>query len=264
MKIQQHHLARPAAIATILALAALAGCGREGARGGANLLGPGAQELALASVDPNSARIAFPFDPGNFVAGGDNPYFPLTPGTRYSYVAETADGVETNEVEITRDTKVILGVTTTVIRDRVFLEGSLKEDTFDWYAQDRQGNVWYLGEDTRDYENGVVVSTAGSWEAGKNGASAGIIMLASPKIGDQYYQENAPGVVEDQGKVLGLKETVTVPYGTFTDCLKTADWTPIEPGNRALKYYARGIGLVLEITPHNGRERVEMTGFSTP
>jgi hypothetical protein len=259
------HLFRPLTLAGVLALltlAAVTGCNSDGTNGRANLIGPAA--LGAGSGEPSTARIAFPFDPNNFVAGGDNPFFPLTPGLRYSYVAETADGVETNEVEVTHDTKVILGVTTTVIRDKVFLDGSLIEDTFDWYAQDKQGNVWYLGEDTKEYENGVPVSNAGSWEAGVNGAQAGIIMLANPKIGDQYYQENAPGVVEDQGKVLGLKETVTVPFGTYTNCLVTAEWTPIEPGNRAFKYYARGVGLVLEIVPHKGRERVELVGFSTP
>ena len=246
-----------AALAVVLALSVMAGCSRDGVNGNAN-------PLATSTSEANAARIVLPFVPGDFVAGGTNPFFPLTPGLRYSYREETADGLETNTVEVTSDTKVILGVTTTVIRDKVYLDGSLIEDTFDWYAQDKHGNVWYLGEDTKEYENGVVVSTAGSWEAGVNGAQAGIIMLANPKVGDQYYQENAPGVVEDQGKVLSLKETVSGPYGTFTDCLVTADWTPIEPGNRTFKYYARGIGLVMEVTPHGGRERLELVEFSRP
>lgn len=247
--------------ALALALALLAGCTRDGAQR-SDLLGP--VSGGSISAEPSTARIVLPFDQANFIAGGSNPYFPLTPGLRYSYVAQTADGVETNEVEVTHETKVILGVTTTVVRDKVYLEGSLIEDTFDWYAQDKEGNVWYLGEDTREYENGVVVSTEGSWEAGVGGAQAGIIMLANPKVGDQYYQENAPGVVEDQGKVLSLKETVEVPFGTFANCIKTAEWTPIEPGNRSFKYYAPGVGLVLEIAPHGGRERVELTGFTGP
>jgi len=242
----------------------LTGCGRDGALSSQDLLAPNLTSGLGNLAEPNAARIAFPFDPTNFVGAVDNPYFPLTPGTVYSYVEETPEGVETNEVAVTHDTKVILGVTTTVVWDRVYLNGSLKEDTFDWYAPDKSGNVWYFGEDTKEVENGVVVSTAGSWEAGKNGAKAGIIMLANPKIGDTYYQEFAPGVVEDQGRVLSLKESVSVPYGAFESCIKTADWTPIEPGNRAFKYYARGIGMVLEIIPRDGRARVELTSVSMP
>ena len=262
MKILPKPRFRPlaTAFATVLVLLAMAGCSRDGE----NPLGAASGGSTLGVADPNTARIVFPFVPGDFVPGGTNPFFPLTPGLRYSYRSETADGLETNTVEVTHETKVILGVMATVIRDKVYLEGSLIEDTFDWYAEDKLGNVWYLGEDTKSYENGVLVGTTGSWEAGINGANAGIIMLANPKIGDQYSQEDAPGVVADQGKVLSLKETVTVPYGTFTDCLQTADWSPIEPGNREFKYYARGIGVVLEVTPHGGKERVELVGFEQP
>lgn len=251
---------------TLIALGgilSLAGCGQDGSLSSQDLLAPGASGIR-GMAEPNTARIALPFDPSNFVSTVDNPYFPLTPGTVYSYVEETPEGLETNEVAVTHDTKVILGVTTTIVWDRVYLNGSLKEDTFDWYAQDNAGNVWYFGEDTKTVENGVVVSTAGSWEAGKDGAKAGIIMLSSPRIGNTYYQEFAPGVVEDQGRVLSLKESVSVPYGEFEDCLKTADWTPIEPGNRAFKYYARGIGMVLEIIPRDGRARVELTAVTQP
>jgi len=228
----------------------LSGCGHDG--------GPSAVDLAA------SRGIAPPFDPAAFVRDVDNPYFPLTRGTVYSYVAQTAEGVETSEVTVTRDTKVILGVTATVVHDRVLLNGSLSEDTFDWYAQDKSGNVWYLGEDTKQYENGVQVGTVGSWEAGKDGAAAGIIMLAHPRIGDTYQQENSPGVVADRARVLSLSETVSVPYGSFTDCLQTLDWTPLEPGVREFKYYATGVGVVLEVTPRGGRERVELTALSRP
>lgn len=263
MNAPSHHPSRSISIAAILVLGLAVGCSQEGGRSASSLLATGGQESAGA-MEPSLAHIAFPFDPSSFVAVVDNPFFPLTPGTVYRYVEETEDGAETNEVEVTHDTKVILGVTAVVVRDRVYLEGALKEDTFDWYAQDMQGNVWYLGEDTKEYEDGVVVSTAGSWEAGKDGAAAGIIMLANPKIGDQYYQENAPGVVEDQGKVLSLKRTVEVPYGTFDECLQTVEWTPIEPGNRAFKYYAAGIGPILEVTPGGGRGRLELIELIVP
>src|SRR5213593_4409580 len=234
-------------LATVLILS---GCGHDG--------GPSAVDLA-------GSRFTAPaFDPAGFVPTVDNPYFPLTPGTVLSYVAHTADGVETNDVTVTHDTKVILGVAATVVHDRVLLNGSLIEDTFDWYAQDEAGNVWYLGEDTKQYENGVLVGTVGSWEAGQNGAAAGIIMLAHPRIGDSYQQENSPGVVADRARVLSLSATALVPYATFEDCLKTQDWTPLEPGVREFKFYDRGVGVVLEVSPRGGRERVELTAVSRP
>ena len=168
-------------------------------------------------------------------------------------------GVETITVEVTRDNKTILGIAATVVRDRVFIaDGSLAEDTFDWFAQDKQGNVWYLGEDTKTYDHGTVLGTTGSWEAGKNDAKAGIIMLAQPHVGDEYRQEDSPGVVSDMAKVVSLTETVTVGTGTYTDCLETTEWTPIEPGDRAHKFYAQGIGTVLETSTRQGGERVEL------
>jgi hypothetical protein len=130
----------------------------------------------------------------------------------------------------------------TVVLDRVFLNGELKEKTFDWYAQDKEGNVWYFGEDTKEYDNGRVVSTAGSFEAGKNGAKAGIIMRVHPKVGQTTPQEFAPGVAEDKARVLDLNATITVPYGTFTHCLKQEEFTPLEPDALENKYYCRASG----------------------
>ena len=245
----------------IAAVLALIGCSNEGARSSLAPLAPDGQTGLAGTAQPNETRIVIPFVPANFVGGMQNPYFPLVPGTVYSYRQETPDGAETNEVEVTHDTKVILGVTTFVVHDRVFLEGSLKEDTFDWYAPDKDGNVWYFGEDTR--ELGPPVSTAGSWEAGKNGAQAGIIMLAHPAIGDTYHQENAPGVVADQARVKSLNETATVPFDTFTGCIKTQEWTPLEPGNRAFKLYASGVGIVMEV-PNHGSGPLELTAWSRP
>jgi hypothetical protein len=206
----------------------------------------------------------FPADPSDFVAQITNPYMPFTPGKVFNYRAETEDGIETTVVEVTHDTKVIMGVTTTVVRDRVYLDGSLIEDTFDWFAQDEDGNVWYFGEDSKEIEDGVVVSTEGSWEAGVTGAKPGIVMLAQPKIGMQYAQEEAEGVAEDHATVLSLKKVVLVPAGTFENCLQTMDWTPLEPGVREFKYYAPGVGLVLEVHPAGGQERNELTSFSSP
>lgn len=237
------NLFRPIAIVSLLTLAALVGCSREGVNGGANPLAPSGQISTLGTADPNAARIAFPFDPSNFVAVVDNPYFPLTPGTRYTYTAETAEGVETVEVEVTRDTKTILGVTTTVVRDRVYLEGPLIEDTFDWYAQDKQGTVWYFGEATREFKSGGRMSTDGSWEAGVNGAQPGIVMPANPRVGERYRQEYLANIAEDIGQIAALDETVTVPLGTYKGCVRTREWSMLESGT-SKKWYAKGVGLV--------------------
>jgi hypothetical protein len=184
------------------------------------------------------------FDPGNFVRGVNNRFFPLPPGTRFVYVGESDGESERTIIDVTDREKTILGVRVVVVLDRVFQNGALKEKTLDWYAQDRQGNVWYLGEDTKEYENGRVISTAGSWEAGKNGARAGIIMLAHPRVGQAYRQEFAPGVAEDRARVLRLDVRISVPYGTFDGCLKTVEFTPLEPDLREVKFYCPRIGFV--------------------
>ena len=144
-------------------------------------------------------------NPSDFVREVDNEFFPLKPGTTFFYEGAT-DGVPTsNEVYVTRDIKNILGVKCTVVRDRVYENGVLVEETFDWYAQDEDGNVWYFGEDSKDLDpDGNVISTEGSWEAGVGGAMPGIIMLADPHVGDRYHQEFAPGVAEDMAQVLSL------------------------------------------------------------
>ncbi|HUU85406.1 MAG TPA: hypothetical protein VM243_18050 [Phycisphaerae bacterium] len=184
-------------------------------------------------------------DPADFVAVVDNPFFPLTPGTMRVYEGEKPDGLERVEVLVTDDTREILGVTCTVVRDTVALDGETIEDTFDWYAQDRDGNVWYFGEDSRELEDGQVVSTEGSWEGGVDGAQPGIVMPADPQIGDVFQQETAPGVAEDRGEVVSLTESVTVPFGSFDDCLQTRDFTPLDPGVNEFKFFCPGVGEVL-------------------
>src|SRR5262245_41263074 len=136
------------------------------------------------------------FDPANFVSGIDNPYMPLQPGTTFVYKTEATGELVT--FVVTEQTKVIAGVTCVVVHDTSTVDGELAEDTFDYFAQDKAGNVWYFGEDTKEYEDGKVVSTEGTWHAGVDGASPGIVMEANPQVGDAYNQENAPGVAEDQ------------------------------------------------------------------
>jgi hypothetical protein len=204
------------------------------------------------------------FDPCDFGNESiDNSYFTLTPGTTFTYESETEDGIEEIIVVVTDETKEILGVTATVVRDTVTLDGELIEDTFDWFAQDKEGNVWYLGEDTKEYENGEVVSTEGSWEAGVDGAEAGIVMLADPQVGDTYRQEWYPGHAEDAAEVVSLSEEVTVPYGTFTNCLQTREFSTLEPELNEYKYYCTAVGAVtLEVAIDNG-ETVELIDVNT-
>ena len=149
-------------------------------------------------------------------------------------------------------------MTCIVVKNRVTLNGELVEETFDWYAQDRDGNVWYFGEEAKDYENGVVVSTKGSWEAGIDGALPGIIMQANPQVGDPYRQEFYAGEAEDMAQVLSITESVTVPHGSYDRVVRTMDWTPLEPGKVEDKFYASGIGLILEVIVEGGEGRVEL------
>jgi hypothetical protein len=205
-------------------------------------------------------QIAHPkFDPCDFGNENiDNPYSTLTPGTTFTYESETEEGTEEDIVVVTNETKEILGVTATVVLDTVTLDGELIEDTFDWFAQDKEGNVWYLGEDTKEYENGEVVTTEGSWEAEVDGAEAGIVMLADPQVGDTYRQEWYPGHAEDAAEVVSLNEEVTVPYGTFTNCLQTREFSTIDPELNEYKYYCTAVGAVtLEVVIDSG-ERVEL------
>ena len=152
-------------------------------------------------------------------------------------------------------TKLIEGITATVVRDTVKLNGEVIEDTFDWYAQDATGRVWYLGEATKEYENGQVVSTEGSWEAGVDGAKAGIIMFAHPEVGETYWQEFYAGHAEDQGKFLTLNTRVATKADAFKRVRMTEDTTPLHPEIAEIKFYAPGVGIVLEfdLAPETGR-----------
>ena len=193
----------------------------------------------------------------------DNPYFPLIPGSRWVYEGFDQGELERIEVVILDETREIGGFTAIVVRDVVELDDSTIEDTFDWYAQDGDGNVWYVGEDSKEIEDGEVVSTEGSWEHGVDGALAGIIMYADPaaRIGEAYYQEFYEGEAEDKGEVLEVGLTVTVPAGTFEDVVMTRDWNPLEPGVFERKYYAPGVGVILEEVEGTD-EKIELLEFS--
>ena len=177
-----------------------------------------------------------------------NDYFPLQPG--FATVFE--GGEERVEVTVTDETKVIMGVTTHVITDQVFVGGELQEDTVDWYAADNVGNVWYFGEQTAEYENGEIATTEGSWEAGVDGALPGIIMLADPGVGDTYRQEFYAGQAEDVAKVYAVDESITVPKDTFDRVLVTEEWSLLTPDVHERKWYAPNVGVVFEETISGG------------
>ena len=185
----------------------------------------------------------------------DNKYFPLEPGTTMIYNGTSEDREPTRDVfVVTNDTKEILGISTRVVHDDAYVKGEHEETTDDWFAQDDNGNVWYMGEYTTDLtEDG---SHEGSWEAGKNGAKAGIIMEAQPRVGDTYDQEVAKDVAEDKGSILSLNEKVCVPYGCFSNVLQTEDINPLEPDVVENKYYAQDIGYIKGVIV-KGAEEVE-------
>jgi hypothetical protein len=202
-------------------------------------------------------------DPANFVAEIDNPYWPLIPGTTYVYEG-TIDGEAERSEVVTSETKTILGVACVVVLDRVYVEGELHEETYDWYAQDKDGNVWYFGEASTDYEDGEAVSTGGSWESGVDGAKPGIVMKAQPRVGDVYRQEYYPDEAEDMAEVLEIGGgLVTVPYGTFDDVLVTKEWSPLEPEVVEHKTYAPGIGLIREEVIEGGEGGLELVDIIT-
>jgi hypothetical protein len=197
-------------------------------------------------------------DAADFVERIDNPYWPMAPGSRWVY---REDGQRV-EVTVTDRTKEILGIRATVVHDVVTEDGELVEDTDDWYAQDKDGNVWYLGEATKEYENGKVKTTEGSWEAGVDGAEAGILLPGEPEVGMAYRQEYYKGEAEDRGEILSLEEKVEVPFGSFEGVLMTRDTTPLEPAVVEHKFYARGLGPVLAIGISGGSGREELVRFT--
>ena len=196
--------------------------------------------------------------PARFSPTIDNPFLPFRPGTRMVY--RTVDGADRGRevVRVTHRTRLVDGVRVRVVRDRAYLAGSLVEDTHDFYAQDRRGNVWYFGERTAEIDHGRIVSTQGSWLAGRNGAKPGIVMEARPHVGDTYAQEDAPGVGEDRATVLSLDGHATVPLGSFRHLLTTKDFSPLEPSVVEHKKYLRGVGSILEKEVRGGSERLAL------
>lgn len=199
-------------------------------------------------------------DPADFSATIDHPYFPQVPGRTLIYEKRTAEGLERVEVTALPSTREIDGVRCREVRDVVTLDGEFVEDTIDWFAQHRNGEVWYLGEISMNYEDGFLTDIDGSWRSGVEGAKPGIVMLAAPATGDAYRQEYFLGDAEDIARVESTVDIVTIGVGTFHDCVRTLDWSPLEPGNFENKYYAPDVGLILEVDLATG-ERLELIGI---
>ena len=203
-------------------------------------------------------------DPANFTHSTtiDNPYYPLPPGKTFVYegmVTEAPAGFEHVEFIVTHVTRVILGITCVEVHDKRFLDTKLLEDTRDWFAQDDAGNVWYFGENTTLIDDrGLPVDLSGTWTGGVDSAQPGIIMEAHPAIGDLYRQEFLLGEAEDLAEVSSLTETVAVPFppGTFNNCLKTTESSPIAPGDVSPKFYFAGVGNLLTVEPNGDRSEL--------
>jgi hypothetical protein len=256
---EEDHVGRSRPFAAVVAVAGLAitGCGSDST--------PDAGSQQDATGGSRSAAFDLPqgddpveLDPAEFTVDIDNPYWPMSPGTQWTYREVDEEGIELEVlVTVTTATREIAnGVTARVVRDSVSEDGVLIEDTFDWYAQDSDGTIWYLGEDTAEFENGEIVSTEGSFEAGVDGALAGIIMPADPADGMRYRQEYDEGEAEDNGEILSTEEQVEVPTGHYDDAILTKDTITIQPDVTEYKLYAADVGpvLVLGISGGGGRE----------
>ncbi|HEU4980201.1 MAG TPA: hypothetical protein VFT14_03220 [Solirubrobacterales bacterium] len=245
-----------AAAALLPALLLGAGCGSddesasERTEAGSSTLPQGADGVSL--------------DPAEFTTEITNPYWPMRPGSRWVYRETDGDAVQRVVVTVTERTKRIAnGIEARVVRDVVSEDDEPVEVTDDWYAQDSDGNVWYMGEDTAEYENGKIVSREGSFEAGVDGAQPGVIMPADPEVGQSFRQEYLEGEAEDRARVLSLDAEASVPFGSFEGVLQTEDTNPLsDPPEVEHKFYARDIGPVLAIGVAGGSGREELVSYT--
>jgi hypothetical protein len=223
--------------------------------------GDGGSSKAPPRLPQGSERIVL--DPADFTTKIDNPYWPMKPGSRWVYRETDPQGTKQRVVvTVTHKTKKMAnGVTARIVHDVVTEKGKLVEDTYDWYAQDNAGNVWYLGEATKEYENGKVKTTAGSWEAGVDGAQPGIIMPAKPKAGLSYRQEYYKGQAEDKARIVSAREQAGVPAGHYKRVVMTRDVNPLSPKILEFKFYARNVGPVLALSASGGSDREELISY---
>lgn len=249
--------AKPVVRSVFVLVAVLAGyaCGNGGT-------GEEKADEAASGLPQGSERVEM--DPAEFTTNIDNPYWPMTPGSTWVYRETDSEGAD-QRVEVTvtdRTKKVANGIEARVVHDVVTEDGVPVEVTDDWYAQDSEGNIWYLGEETTEYENGKPTSTEGSFEAGKDGAQAGIILPAAPKPGMKYRQEYYKGEAEDKGEIVSISEQAEVPFGHFRNVVMTKDTNPLEPKVLEFKFYARGVGPVLAVSVSGSSDREELLTYT--
>lgn len=223
------------------------------------------QALLVCPDNPAPFDPSQPYEPdlesGDLDVHIDNQFNPLPIGGRWVFEMDTPEGLERGVVTVKPGTKDLWGTRVRIVRDTVTLDGELLEDTFDWFAQDDEDNVWYMGEHTTQYEDGEPVGHEGSWKSGVHGALPGVVMLRDPKPGCRYRQEYLAGEAEDYARVVARNQTVSVPAGTFTGCVKTRDRSAIDPTLDELKYYCPGIGLALVEEGDLREELMEYSGL---
>jgi hypothetical protein len=262
-----------AALTLAACMAVVAGCGAGTTAGGNESPETSTKEASSTTATGSSSQGGLPqgsesvkLDPADFSINIDNPYWPMSLGSKWVYRETDTEG--TNQkvvVEVTDKTKLIAnGIEARVVRDTVSENGVPVEITDDWYAQDKAGNIWYLGEDTAEYENGKVTTRSGSFEAGVDGAQAGIAMPANPEPGLSYRQEYYEGEAEDKGEVITVgEEHVQVSFGYFDEgVLMTRDLVPTEPKVQELKFYAPKVGPLLSVHTDGAGGRAELISYS--
>lgn len=240
---------RSLAVATaVLALAACGGGGSKSRSSSPSGLPQGTKPVKL--------------DPADFTTNIDNPYWPMRPGSHWVYREVENGETQRVDVTVTNQTKTLEGIEARVVHDRVSRNGETLEDTYDWYAQDSAGNLWYLGEDTAEYENGKLKTKEGSWAAGVDGAEPGVVVPAHPKQGMTYREEYYAGHAEDGAEVLGVNSQVQVPFGRFQNAMLTRNFSTIEPTVEEMKLYAKGVGPVMELLVSGGSGRTELLSYT--
>jgi hypothetical protein len=227
--------------------------------GTAAAIGPSGGTVIKSGAGPGWPKSLHGSD---FVRHVTNPWFPLKPGSVYRYRGVKEGEAMVDVMRPTHRTKTVLGVKTTVVHDVVFMHGKPREVTDDYYAQDKRGNVWYFGEDTKELTaSGHVTSREGSFLAGRKGARAGLFFPAHPNRGVTARQEFFKGHAEDHFKVLDRRAHVSVPFVSSKKAVRTKEWTPLEPKTLDNKYYVRGIGTVREIAVKGPQERLSLISY---
>jgi hypothetical protein len=249
-------------LSAALLLGMATACGGGSSSQPSTQTGLGAMTGAATSSLPVGDK-PFPVDPADFTIEIDNPYWPMKPGSQWIFRETDAEGSVSRVVVTVLDKtkKIANGVEARIIHDQVSEDGETKEDTYDWYAQDSKGNLWYFGEDTTEYENGKPKTKEGSWEAGVDGALPGIITPADPQVGMIYREEYYKGHAEDGASIIGTDALAKVPYARFTGGVQTRNFSGIEPDVIEEKIYAEGVGVVLEITVSGGSDRSELLSY---